>query len=92
MFANVLSFRGRRAKLAIPPWSDEYRPPVAGPEALTNKIDRLNFLKAVIASALIAVLVICILLSFAVMMRMNTFIYVADGSRFGCRLEAMSLR
>ena len=78
--------RSKGAKLAIEPWGDSYESPVVGPFAMLNAIGRLAFIKAAVVSGLIASLLLNILLVWGVVNNMNTRVFVADGSRFGCEV------
>lgn len=82
----------RSSKLSILPWQDDPHAAIVGPEKMLGEIDSLNFLKTMLATAIIAFLLVNILLSVVVMNRMNTFAFVADGSRFGCRVIPLELQ
>lgn len=84
--------RNRPSKLKVAVWSDDYRGPVSGPEMITSTIDNLNFFKSMMISGITAVLLVNMLLVFAVMSRMDIQAYIADGSRFGCRVDPIQLQ
>jgi|JRYH01.1.fsa_nt_gb hypothetical protein len=82
-------FQSGTKKLKIEPWGDDFRPPVVGPFGMMQAIERLNVVKAMLISAIVALLLLNIFLTFGITKRMNTEAFVADGSRFGCLVQPL---
>ncbi|MCB5411738.1 hypothetical protein [Pseudogemmobacter faecipullorum] len=83
--------RNKQKKAKITAWGDDFRDPVIGPMGMMAQINQLNFIKTMMISAIMLLLLVNAGIAWAVINTMDTKVYVADGSRFGCLINPLML-
>ena len=81
---GVPFLKPRHAVLAIAPYGGGVRAPVMGPSAIQVYLSRLALIRTVLTSALIFLVIAIAMTSLIMTWHMDTRLYVADGTPFGC--------
>lgn len=81
---KVPFMKPKKAGLAIAPYGGGVRPPVMGPSAIQARLSRLALVRTILTSAVAFLVIAIAVTSFILVSRMDTRLYVADGTPFGC--------
>lgn len=81
---NIPFFRRKKTGLAITPYGGGVRPAVMGPSAIEARLSRLAVIRTALTSAVAFFVLAIAITSLILINRMDTRLYVADGTAFGC--------
>lgn len=77
----------RGGGLRFPAFGGDIRPPVKGPGRIKSELARLAFIRTMLSAMILIIAIVCVVFAIRAPSVMDTDLFVADGSAFGCRLS-----
>lgn len=88
---NIPFLRKKKVGLSIAAYGGGVRPPVMGPSAIRGRLSRLALIRTILTSACAFTVLAIAATSLILISRMDTRLYVADGTAFGCTVTELSI-
>lgn len=76
-----------KTTIAVAPYGGGIRPAIVPPSVIVARLNRLAMLRTILTSFIAFVVIACLVIVFLLVQRMDTRLYVADGTAFGCEVR-----
>lgn len=86
---DLLHRKKQKAGLLLTPYGGGIRPAVIGPVQIQKMLGRLTLVRSTITAMILFLIIINGFYIYRLMSEMDTQLYVADGTPFGCQLEGL---
>lgn len=84
MASKIPFMKTKKVELVIAPYGGGVRPSVIGPSEIQARLSRLALIRTILTSAVAFLVITIAVTSFILISIMDTRLYAADGTPFGC--------